>query len=76
MTRPHKPTLTDKIAAWKSAKDIVLDELLADAGRTSRGVRIDGLQVGHADLLAHFTALISEASRTAALMAPWNAEED
>jgi hypothetical protein len=39
-------------------------------------LRIDGLQVGHADLLAHFTALISEASRTAALMAPWNAEED
>jgi len=66
-----KPTLADKIAAWKQAKDIVLDELLHD-----RVARLAGVNVMAGSLLASDTALIAEASRTAVLMAPWSVEED
>lgn len=65
--KPRKPTLDEKIAAWKAAKDIVLDELWADIRSAVR-----------ADMLPDEAAvvLVAEASRTAALMAPWNVEED
>lgn len=63
----RKPTLFEKVAAWKQAKDIVLDELRADVGRQPSFYQT------HTALGA---LLATEAGRIAALMAPWNAEEE
>lgn len=67
MTTRRKPTLNEKIAAWKSAKDIVLDELITELGRRAGPGRLSP---------SDSVALVAEASRTAALMAPWNSEEE
>ena len=73
MTTRKKPTQTETVAAWKAAYDIVLDDLTAQAQR------IVGLEPSKVTmdvwLMAH-VELITEASRTAALMAPWSKEED
>ena len=65
--KAQKPTLTDKVAAWKAAKDIVLDELRADVAKSQSWWNT------HAALAA---LLATEAGRIAVLMAPWNAEEE
>ena len=62
-----KPTLSQKIAAWKQAKDIVLDDLKADVGAAP------SYWTTHRALLA---LLSTEAGRIAVLMAPWSVEEE
>lgn len=61
-----KPTLADKIAAWKSAYDIVREELQIDYVAGSRRA-----PEGEAR-----ASLYASAALAAALMAPWNVEED
>ena len=66
MSRQKKPTLTDKVAAWKAAYDIVRQELQGDYVAGNRAA-----PEGVARAVLYGTA-----AKVAALMAPWNVEED
>ena len=71
MTTRKKPTLTEKVAAWKAVYDIVNDEINAQAHR-----ELAEFRERYPDAKVSVQTGAGHAALVAVLMAPWNSEED